>query len=234
MTAEQLDLAALGEAQAAVSPGMPPGRGYVTVKRLLDVSLAFVALLLLAPLLAVVAVAVRLTSPGPALFRQLRVGKDGSTFTMLKFRSMRVDNDDSQHRAYVSQLLADDAPPDGGAVGVFKLVADPRVTGVGRWMRRTSIDELPQLLNVLVGHMSLVGPRPALPWEVEMYEPHHRRRLLVKPGVTGLWQVSGRSALTMRQALDLDVDYVARRGLSLDLLILVLTVPALLGHSVAA
>jgi lipopolysaccharide/colanic/teichoic acid biosynthesis glycosyltransferase len=153
---------------------------------------------------------------------------------MLKFRTMRVDNDDAVHRAYVTRLLTEDAPPDGGVEGVYKLVHDPRITPVGRWLRLSSLDELPQLWNVLRGEMSLVGPRPALAWEVALYRPEHRRRLVVKPGLTGLWQVTGRSTLTMLQALDLDVEYVERRSLALDLALLVRTGPALLRRSTAA
>lgn len=208
-------------------------RGYAVTKRMLDIVVCAALLVTLAPLLLLIAVAVRLTSPGPALFRQPRVGLVGAPFTMLKFRTMRVGCDDSIHRAYVRQLLTDEHPADGGTPGVYKLVDDPRVTAVGRVLRRTSLDELPQLLNVLRGQMSLVGPRPALAWEVERYEPRHRGRLMVRPGLTGLWQVSGRSALTMRQALDLDLEYVERRRLTLDIAILLLTVPALLGRSAA-
>lgn len=211
-----------------------PGRAYAVTKRLLDVALAAAALLVLLPVLVVVGMIVRTTSPGPALFRQVRVGQNGRPFTMLKFRSMRDGVDDAIHRSYVSRLLTEDVAPDGGTAGVYKLVGDSRVTAVGRVLRKTSIDELPQLLNVLRGQMSLVGPRPALAWEVELYEGRHRQRLAVLPGLTGLWQVSGRSALTMREALDLDVEYVARRGLGLDLAILVGTVPALMHRSAAA
>lgn len=208
--------------------------GYAAGKRALDVTLAVVALLLMLPLLCVIALAVRCTSPGPVLFRQERVGRHGATFTMLKFRTMQTDNDDAAHREYVKRLLTEEAPPDGGARGVYKLVRDPRLTRIGHVLRAASLDELPQLVNVLTGDMSLVGPRPALAWEVALYRPEHRRRLEVKPGLTGLWQVSGRSALTMRQALDLDVEYVERRSLGLDLALLARTGPALFRKSTAA
>lgn len=210
------------------------GRSYAVTKRVLDVVVSTVLLVSAAPLLVLVALMVRVTSRGPVLFRQTRVGLHGAPFTMLKFRTMRIGCDDIAHREYVHRLLSESDPGDGGAPGVYKLVNDPRVTAVGRVLRSTSLDELPQLLNVLRGEMSLVGPRPALAWEVEQYEARHRRRLLVQPGVTGLWQVSGRSALTMRQALELDLEYVERRRLALDLTILLLTVPALLGRSSAA
>jgi lipopolysaccharide/colanic/teichoic acid biosynthesis glycosyltransferase len=229
VTVEQLVSIGLRQSSASFARSY-----YAVTKRLLDLCLALLGLLVLAPMLLVVAMLVRVTSPGPALFRQVRVGKNGRPFTMLKFRSMSSGADDAIHRDYVSRLLTEDIAPEGGAAGVYKLVGDPRVTAVGRLLRKTSIDELPQLMNVVRGHMSLVGPRPALGWEVELYEHRHRRRLAVKPGLTGLWQVSGRSTLTMREALDLDVEYVARRGLGLDLMILAGTVPALLRRSAAA
>jgi lipopolysaccharide/colanic/teichoic acid biosynthesis glycosyltransferase len=197
-------------------------------KRLLDVTLSTLALLLLSPVLAAIAVAVRLTSPGPALFRQERVGLHARPFLCLKFRTMRVDAADAPHRQYVTRLLTEAAPPTGSARGLFKLEDDPRVTPIGRLLRRTSLDELPQLVNVLRGEMSLVGPRPALAWEAELYLPEEHRRFEVLPGITGLWQVSGRSRLSMREALALDVEYVRRRSLALDLWILARTVPAVL------
>ena len=200
-------------------------------KRMLDVVGSSLILLVLLPVLLLIAVAVRATSPGPALFRQARVGMHGRPFVMLKFRSMRADSSDEAHRAYVTALLTEEAPPDGGVAGVYKLAHDSRVTRLGALLRRTSLDELPQLLNVLRGDMSLVGPRPALAWEVQLYEEAHRRRLDVPPGLTGLWQVSGRSTLTLREALDLDVQYAERCSWSLDLRILRLTPAALRGRS---
>lgn len=206
----------------------PPGPGYELIKRGIDVVGAVFGLVLLAPLLVGFAVAIRATSAGPALFRQTRLGRHRREFTCLKYRTMHVDADDAPHRAYVRRLLTEEDAPHGGRSGVFKLDADPRVTAVGRLLRRTSLDELPQLLNVLRGEMSLVGPRPALPWEAELYRPEHLRRFEVKPGMTGLWQVSGRSTVSMREALDLDVQYVQRRSLRMDLSILARTVPAVL------
>jgi lipopolysaccharide/colanic/teichoic acid biosynthesis glycosyltransferase len=197
-------------------------------KRTFDIAVASVALLLLAPLFVAVWLAVRLTSPGGALFRQTRVGRYGRPFVMYKFRSMVVDCPDDLHRAYVKQLLNADDPATGGTSGLYKLEADPRVTRVGRLLRRTSLDELPQLLNVLRGDMSLVGPRPALPWEAELFAPAHYRRFLVPPGLTGLWQVSGRNRLSMRDGLDLDLEYVRRQSFRLDLSILARTLPAVL------
>ncbi|MBW3638387.1 MAG: sugar transferase [Actinobacteria bacterium] len=206
-------------------------RGYRIAKRALDLVASLLLLLALLPLLVLLALAVLTTSPGPVLFRQVRAGRRGEPFVMLKFRSMRADCDDAAHRAYVTALLTQDVPPDGGEPGVYKIASDPRITRVGGLMRRTSLDELPQLVNVLLGQMSLVGPRPALPWEVELYEAVHRRRLDVPPGLTGLWQVSGRNTLTMREALDLDVEYASRCSWSLDLRILYRTPAALRGRS---
>ena len=200
-----------------------------TAKRALDLAVAAVLFAALAPVLAVLMLLVRATSAGPALFRQQRLGRDQRPFTMLKLRTMHVGRDDRIHREYVTGLLS----PGGEAFaapgrGLYKLDADPRVTRVGGWLRRTSLDELPQLCNVLRGQMSLVGPRPVLPWEAELFGEAYRRRFAVKPGLTGLWQVSGRSRLSMATALELDVEYVARRSFRLDLVILIRTVPALL------
>jgi lipopolysaccharide/colanic/teichoic acid biosynthesis glycosyltransferase len=174
-----------------------------------------------------VAVLVRLTSRGPVLFRQTRVGRTGAPFLMLKFRTMRHGCDDKTHRDYVRLLLADQAPAHDG---LYKLVDDPRVTRVGAVLRRLSLDEVPQLLNVLKGDMSLVGPRPALDFEADLFPDWAAPRYLVAPGVTGLWQVSGRNRLTMLQGLELDVEYVERRSFVVDLLILARTVPAVLGR----
>ena len=207
--------------------GVRAGKACTFGKRAIDVTLATVMLAMSSPMLLLVAVLIRATSPGPVLFRQTRVGKDGVPFLMLKFRTMRTGCDDAVHRDYVQRLLSDAAEPQAG---LYKLADDPRITPVGRVLRTLSIDELPQLLNVLVGSMSLVGPRPALPFEAILFPEWAAPRYLVAPGVTGLWQVSGRNRLTMLQGLRLDVEYVERRSLGLDLLILVRTVPAVLGR----
>jgi lipopolysaccharide/colanic/teichoic acid biosynthesis glycosyltransferase len=189
---------------------------------------SLIALVALAPLFLLLWVLVRATSPGPMLFTQERVGRSRRPFTLLKLRTMYTDNDDQIHRDYVASLLSGDAPQPGGDTGLYKLDADPRVTPVGAWLRKTSLDELPQLVNVLRGEMSLVGPRPVLTWEADLLRANDRRRFEVKPGLTGLWQVSGRSKLPMREALALDIEYVRRRSLAFDLLILIRTIPALL------
>jgi exopolysaccharide biosynthesis polyprenyl glycosylphosphotransferase len=193
------------------------------LKGAMDRAIALFALTCLLPVFAVVTVAVRLSSPGPALFRQTRVGRDGKTFRMLKFRSMFVD---------AESRLADLKSQNVHRVGpLFKLHDDPRVTRVGRILRRYSLDELPQLINVLLGHMSLVGPRPPLPSEVLEYRSDVRRRLLVKPGITGLWQVSGRSDLSWSESVRLDLRYVENWSPALDLMILWKTASAVLRGS---
>jgi lipopolysaccharide/colanic/teichoic acid biosynthesis glycosyltransferase len=161
------------------------------------------------------------------LFRQQRIGQHGRAFTMLKFRTMRVGGDDHALRAMnIAELRGERAPASSD--GVFKIEHDPRITPVGGWLRRFSVDELPQLLNVLRGDMSLVGPRPSLPWEVELYTAEQCRRHLCLPGMTGLWQISGRNLLSMPEMLALDVQYVARRSLWFDLWILLRTPAAVL------
>jgi exopolysaccharide biosynthesis polyprenyl glycosylphosphotransferase len=196
--------------------------GARVVKALLDRSMAAVALLLLAPLLAVIAAAVKVTSPGPVFYRQERVGLNGTTFRMLKFRSMVVDAD--QRLATLRSANVSDGL-------LFKVREDPRVTPLGRRLRRFSLDELPQLFNVLTGSMSLVGPRPPLPSEVARYDSSVSRRLLVKPGLTGLWQISGRSDLPWEETVRLDLRYVENWSLALDALILWKTGRAVLSAS---
>ncbi|BCJ32958.1 hypothetical protein Athai_04610 [Actinocatenispora thailandica] len=191
-------------------------------KALVDRFGAALLLLVLAPLLAAVAAAIKLDSPGPVLYRQSRVGRDGAVFAIWKFRSMYVDAD---------ARLAELARLDEGAGVLFKIRDDPRVTRIGRYLRRLSLDELPQLVNVLVGQMSLVGPRPPLPAEVARYPADMLRRLVVKPGLTGLWQVSGRSDLPWEEAIRLDLRYVETWSLSLDLVILLRTVTAVVRTS---
>jgi lipopolysaccharide/colanic/teichoic acid biosynthesis glycosyltransferase len=198
-------------------------------KRIFDLVGALVCLFLLSPLLAAVAVLVRLTTPGPALFRQTRLGRDRRTFMLYKFRTMDDGCGDEVHRRYVRSLLTADDPPVGAQGGcLYKLEGDARITRLGRVLRRLSLDELPQLFNVVKGDMSLVGPRPALPWEAELFRPPYDQRFIVMPGITGLWQVSGRSRLTFKQALELDVEYAHRHSFTLDLVILLKTIPAVL------
>ncbi|MGQ9725204.1 MAG: sugar transferase, partial [Tepidimonas sp.] len=203
-------------------PGLSPWQR--AVKRALDGLLAGAVLLLAAPLLAAIALAIKLDSRGPVLYRQRRIGEGGRPFTMFKFRSMRAHCDTSTHRAHVARLIRENTAPQGGnGSGSLKLQADARVTRVGRILRRLSLDELPQLLNVLRGEMSLVGPRPPLPYEVELYQEWHRRRLQATPGMTGLWQVQGRNRVSFDEMVRMDLEYIQRQSLWLDLKILLKT-----------
>ena len=204
-----------------------PRLGQEAAKRGLDIVLGSVLIVAASVLLLLLWCLVRSTSSGPAIFRQERVGRDMKPFTMLKLRSMYVGNDDEAHRAYVTSMLGDDQAALTRNGQLYKLAGDPRVTPLGAWLRRTSMDELPQLINVLRGEMSLVGPRPMLPWEAELLAEPYRQRFTVKPGMTGLWQVSGRSRLPMRTALELDVEYAHGLSVLSDLGILARTVPAL-------
>ena len=200
--------------------------GDEAAKRLMDIVLSLVLIIIAAPLLLLLGLLVRSTSAGPALFRQDRLGRGKRRFTMLKLRTMQINNDDRIHRDYVAGLMSADRAATAGGNGLFKLNADPRVTRLGAWLRRTSLDELPQLVNVLRGEMSLVGPRPVLPWEAQLFGEQYQRRFEVKPGITGLWQVSGRSRLSVLTALELDLEYVGRRSFFLDVSILARTLPA--------
>jgi len=196
-------------------------------KRALDVAVSAAALAVLSPLLALIAIAIKLSSPGPVLFRQERVGRYGRRFQFLKFRSMKCANDHSIHRDYVTRFITgqtDSTPADPVEKAVFKIQDDPRVTRVGKFLRRTSLDELPQFVNVLKGEMSLVGPRPPIPYELEAYRVWHRRRVLeATPGITGLWQVSGRSRLKFDDMVRLDLQYARTWSLWSDIKILLQT-----------
>jgi lipopolysaccharide/colanic/teichoic acid biosynthesis glycosyltransferase len=228
-----------GEAEASqplfIDERRDPDRWDLVVKRSIDVAVAGVALVMLAPLMLVVAVAIAMTSPGPVIFKQMRLGKGGRPFVFYKFRSMIANADDRIHREYVSGLIAT-APegdtPDEAPRTWSKLPYDPRITPVGRFIRKTSIDELPQLYNVLVGDLSLIGPRPALPYEAEKYQSWHLRRILgVKPGVSGLWQVAAGYNATFDDMVRLDLRYMREWSLLLDLKILVKTVQVVLRRS---
>jgi exopolysaccharide biosynthesis polyprenyl glycosylphosphotransferase len=191
-----------------------------TVQRITDIAVSGLLLLALLPLFIVVALLIRLDTPGPVLFVQKRVGKGGKLFSLYKFRSM-VSDAESLHKAYAA-LNERNGP-------VFKIRQDPRVTRTGRFLRRFSLDELPQLINVLKGEMSLVGPRPALPNEVQQYGPVEKQRLTVTPGLTGLWQVSGRSNLTFEESVGMDLYYIEHQSIWLNFKILLRTVPAVIG-----
>ena len=205
-------------------------------KRVMDIIGSVLILVICAPVLLVVALAIKVSSKGPVLFRQQRVGRYGKLFPFLKFRSMHVDSDCSVHKEYVTQLIAGCAQRNipngnngnGDGAGVYKLTNDARVTRVGRFLRRSSLDELPQLLNVLKGEMSLVGPRPPILYELATYQIWHRRRFSVKPGITGLWQVHGRSRIKFEEMVRLDVRYADTWSPWLDMNILLRTPRAVL------
>lgn len=196
------------------------------LKRSLDVMVAFTALTMLVPLFSVVALLIKATSKGPVFFKQQRIGYSGKPFTMYKFRSMKTDSDPAIHKAYVQQLIKQGSGNDveGKVVQVFKIKNDPRLTPIGGLLRKTSIDELPQLINVLIGNMSLVGPRPPVAYEVEAYDVWHRRRLLdAIPGITGLWQVEGRSRTTFDEMVRMDIRYSQEWSLWLDMKLIMKT-----------
>jgi lipopolysaccharide/colanic/teichoic acid biosynthesis glycosyltransferase len=202
-------------------------QGANVLKRMMDISGSLLALIFLSPAFLAIAAAVRLTSKGPVFFRQRRIGQYGAPFVFLKFRSMYVNNDSAIHQEYVKKLIAGTAQAnsaEGDGEKIYKLTRDPRITPVGAFLRKTSLDELPQFLNVLMGEMSLVGPRPPVPYEVEAYDVWHRRRLLeAKPGITGLWQVSGRCRVKFDDMVRLDLHYARYRSPWLDLKILART-----------
>ncbi len=200
---------------------------YEILKRFLDIAISALALVLLAPLMMLCALAIQLDSPGPIFFRQVRAGKDSKEFALLKFRSMLANCDPRLHQEYVKSFIVQQESnlPTSDDSSLYKLTRDPRVTRVGRWLRKTSLDELPQLWNVLRGDMSLVGPRPPIAYELEHYTDDAMQRLTVKPGITGLWQVSGRSRTTFQEMVDLDMRYIATRSILMDLWIIVMTVP---------
>ena len=208
------------------------------LKRSIDVVGSLLALILFSPVMLVAAIAIKATSPGPVIFRQARLGLRGRSFQFYKFRSMVANSDDRAHREYVANLIEGnlDVINKGDADRpLYKMKDDPRVTKVGRFIRKTSIDELPQLFNVLKGDMSLVGPRPPLPYEAEKYESWHLRRILeIRPGITGPWQVYGRSSTSFDQMVRLDLGYIRGCSLWLDIKLLLATVWVLLGHRGAA
>jgi lipopolysaccharide/colanic/teichoic acid biosynthesis glycosyltransferase len=199
-----------------------PGFIAAIAGRILDLTVAGLALLVLVPIIAITVIAVRLTSPGPVLFRQRRLGRGMRPFTVLKFRTMRADADSAVHRDYVRSLIGNKPEPKKHGE-LYKLVVDDRITPVGRFLRSWSLDEVPQLWNVLRGEMSLVGPRPVIEYEVDQYPDWYLRRFAVKPGLTGLWQVSGRNERTYEEMIRFDVEYAERRNLWLDLRILART-----------
>jgi lipopolysaccharide/colanic/teichoic acid biosynthesis glycosyltransferase len=210
-------------------PNDASAHGY-RLKRCLDVIGATLALLLLSPVMLGAAIAVALTSPGPVIFKQIRLGKGGTPFVFYKFRSMTCGSDDSIHRKFVADLINGTSAPPAAANGTrYKIHADPRITPLGRMLRKTSIDELPQLVNVLRGDMSLVGPRPPIPYEAGNYKSWHLRRVMqVRPGITGPWQVEGRSRVPFDDMVRMDLRYIKHCSLLLDLKILLKTLVVVL------
>ena len=201
------------------------------VRRWVDAAGATVLLILSAPFGLVAAAAIKLDSPGPVFFRQVRIGRNREQFVVLKLRTMTANSPEEPHRAYVTKMLTEGVDSSGG---VFKLVDDPRVTKVGAFLRRMSFDEVPQLVNVIRGEMAIVGPRPMLRYEADLLPAWGESRFAVRPGITGLWQVSARNSIDLLGAVRLDVDYVQNRSVALDLRILAATAKVLLGRSVAA
>ena len=196
------------------------------LKRVMDLAGSALALIVLSPVFLAIYLTIQLTSKGPALFRQERVGQHGSRFTLLKFRTMEVSSDHGIHRDFVKCFISGKIHPNATKQSknvMYKITDDPRVTTIGRFLRKTSLDELPQFVNVLKGQMSLVGPRPPIAYEIETYDLWHKRRLEVKPGITGLWQVNGRSRLRFDDMVRLDLQYAKRWSLWLDIRILLQT-----------
>jgi len=197
------------------------------LKRALDLIAASIGLVFASPFAAILAVLIKLSSPGPVLFKQKRVGKDGREFVLYKFRSMFVGSDDTRHRQYIKLFIEgrdDELRRLQGERKLYKMTADDRVTLVGKFLRRTSLDELPQLVNVFRGEMSMVGPRPHLAYEVEIYKDWHRRRLAGMPGITGWWQIHGRSRVPFDEAVRMDIWYLEHQSLILDIRIMLRTI----------
>jgi lipopolysaccharide/colanic/teichoic acid biosynthesis glycosyltransferase len=231
MSASSTEAGSLSTRRVAVVHG--ESRQSAAACRALDVAVSAVLLLVLFPLFLALAAAIRLDSRGRVVYRQRRVGRNLEPFTVNKFRTMHSGAGHETHRQFVIGLIAG-TPAQDAEPNFFKMANDHRVTRVGRFLRKSSLDELPQLWNVLRGDMSLVGPRPPIPYEVEHYPPHWFDRFAVKPGMTGLWQVSGRSELTLDEMIALDLEYARTRSLWLNLKILVRTVPAVFAARGAA
>lgn len=214
----------IGPASSLIIPVAPTPAGYRVAKRSLDLVAALLGLLLASPILLVVAIAVKLESRGPILFRQQRLGLGGRPFIVFKFRTMFTSAEEERHRDHVRELIRGDATPRqaGGEVWL-PIRSDPRVTRLGAFLRRSHLDEFPQLINIVRGEMSLVGPRPPIPYEVEVYQPWHLRRLAVIPGLTGLWQATGWGRLSFDEGVTLDLEYIDHRSFWLDLRLILRT-----------
>lgn len=214
----------------AIAP--PPKHSYFTLKRVIDILGSIIGFIIFSPLFLIIPILIKVSSKGPILFKQERVGLNGKRFAFFKFRSMKFDNNPDVHREFVTNLIKrqqlhknGNGNGNGKNNGVYKIENDDRIFPLGQFLRKASLDELPQFMNVLKGEMSLVGPRPPIPYELESYDIWHKRRLLqVKPGITGLWQVSGRSTCTFDEMVRLDLNYIRRKSLWLDIKILLQTI----------
>jgi lipopolysaccharide/colanic/teichoic acid biosynthesis glycosyltransferase len=218
---------------STVTKNRPRIRHIVTYrlwKGFIDRALAFLVLVVLSPLLILIALGIRLDSPGSPLLKQERIGKDGRKFVLYKFRSMYINHDDTKYKAFLQDYIQGNASSRLGKNGEdkYELIKDPRVTRFGAILRKTYIDEVPQFFNILKGDMSLVGPRPDISFAVSMYQPHHWERFRVTPGLTGLWQVTGRKKVPFEEQIRLDMEYIKRQSLLLDIKILLLTVRTIL------
>lgn len=210
------------------TPSIAIAPGYSRIKRFLDLVITLLLLIPLGIVMLIVAVAVRLDSDGPIFFRQKRVGLNGVEFDMFKFRSMYHRCDDSLHREAIERYMANETVNDDSSTNLqYKQIDDPRITRVGRFIRKTSLDELPQFFNLLRGEMTLVGPRPPLPYEVALYSEYDKLRLRGKPGLTGLWQVYGRSQVTFHSMVEMDIAYLQQQSLLQDLKLIILTIPVM-------
>lgn len=196
----------------------------ILIKRVIDIIVSLLLLLILLPFFLIISIIIKIDSSGPVFFLQERVGKNGKKFKMLKFRTMYKDNDERVHKEYVTKLIKEGKKDESG---IYKIKDDPRITKIGKFLRAFSFDEFPQLINVLKGEMSLVGPRPPIEYEVENYDQWHKRRLSVKPGMTGMWQVSGRNRVGFEDMVLLDIYYVENFNIWLDIIILLKTIPAI-------
>jgi lipopolysaccharide/colanic/teichoic acid biosynthesis glycosyltransferase len=203
-------------------------RSYRAAKRALDLAGALVGLIVLSPVLVILAVLIRLDSEGPAVFRQTRIGRFGRPFTCYKFRTMYANASEQAHRAYIEAYSRGEVAAASDPAAPFKIERDPRITRLGHFLRRSSLDELPQLINVLLGDMSLVGPRPDVAYSVALYKDWHKLRLATQPGLTGLWQIRGRGRVSYEEGMRLDCEYVQQQCLRLDVAILLQTLPAVL------
>lgn len=207
---------------------------YLAIKRFLDVTISLTGLILLFPALLFIALLIRLTSPGPALFTQTRIGKDGKPFRIYKFRTLQHNLNDAEHRAFMCAFVRGEIGKNGTGKVVYKPFQKAQITRIGYFLRQTSLDELPQLINILIGDMSLVGPRPNVPWEVEAYKEWHKERLQVLPGLTGLAQVNGRSGIDFDAIARYDIEYIQQQSLGLDARIVIATVMSAITRSGAA